>query len=137
ISIRRRVGARQLGADGFRDQRHQENTRIENSRYREHSLGAIERFLCNGCDPMSPEALRKKIEDEIGGNWDRSNRHQIDLKQCLLPRPIQRIYENSQYRTDQSEEPENTRLLLLWLVLKEHGDDIKYSIVYNERTQTF
>ena len=86
---------------------------------------------------MSPEALRKKIEDEIGGNWDRSNRHQIDLKQCLLPRPIQRVYENSQYQPDQHEDPENTRLLLLWLVLKEHGDDAKYSIVYNERTNSF
>jgi hypothetical protein len=86
---------------------------------------------------MSPEALRKKIEDEIGGNWERGDRHRIDLRQCLLPRPIQSIYENSQYRPDQTEDPENTRLLLLWLVLKEHGDDTKYSIVYNERTKSF
>ncbi len=87
---------------------------------------------------MSPEALRRKVEDEIGGNWERSNRHQIDLKECLLPRPIQKVYENSLYRPDETEDPDNTRLLLLWLVLKEHpSDDSKYSIVYNEKTKTF
>jgi hypothetical protein len=91
-----------------------------------------------GSDPMSPEALRKKIEEELGGNWERSNPHQIDLKQCLLQRPIQKVYENSLHRPDLPDDPDNTRLLLLWLVLKEDPiDDGKYAIVYNERAKIF
>jgi hypothetical protein len=87
---------------------------------------------------MSPEALRQKIEKEIGGNWDLTNLHKIDLKKCLLGRPIQKIYENSLYQPDLPEDtPDNTRLLLLWQVLEENPAGEGYAIVYNEKSKLF
>jgi hypothetical protein len=37
---------------------------------------------------MSAETLRQKIEDEIGGHWERTNLHDVDLRRCLLDRLV-------------------------------------------------
>jgi len=86
---------------------------------------------------MSPEALRQKIEKEIGENGEPTN-FQVDLKKRLLPRPIQKIYENALYEPDWPDDvPDNTPLLLLWLVLREDPAGEGSAIVYNEKSKLF
>ena len=71
----------------------------------------------------APSDVRNRVEQEIAGDWGRSNAHGVDLKTCLVdPR-------RQQYRDSFNE----SRTLDLWLVLEEdvqtHGG---YEIIFDE-----
>jgi hypothetical protein len=44
---------------------------------------------------MSPAEVKRKVFNEIGEDWSRSNAHGVDLKQCLLPKPMRKPFRNS------------------------------------------
>jgi hypothetical protein len=78
------------------------------------------------------------IEDEIAGNWSRSDLHGVKLQRCLLERPTLESFDNPTHRPDLSESAENPRKVALWLVLEENpvGKD-GYSIVYDQDRKLF
>lgn len=68
---------------------------------------------------MSPETLRAQIESEIGKDWDRTNLHGVDLRACLLQRPVIKTYENSFFDPKRAVADHNTTTVEMWQVLKE------------------
>jgi hypothetical protein len=87
---------------------------------------------------MSAEAIRKKIEGEVGGHWSRSNLHGVDLKRCLLREPVLAAYKNSFHDPGKPEGDRNKPVIQLWLVLEE--DPVAkegYAIVYDEAADRF
>jgi hypothetical protein len=77
----------------------------------------------------TPEEIKAVIEQEIGGDWSRSNLHGCDLHRCLVE-PVKRQYENSFKKGEE---------LTLWLVLEECPEepDTGYKIVFDEETGDF
>jgi hypothetical protein len=71
---------------------------------------------------MTAEAIAQRIEDEVAGDWSRSNAHGVNLRACLV----------SPTRKSFREHPD--RLVELWLVLEEIRETCGgYKIVFDER----
>ena len=75
---------------------------------------------------MTSQDIENLINVEISGNWERSNAHGVDLKQCLV-KPIKEKY----YSFDKSEIKE------LWTVLEETPDRKNYKVFYDEEENCF
>jgi hypothetical protein len=76
---------------------------------------------------MNSQNIRSLIENEIGGNWDQSNAHGIDLRTCLVT-PERRRYIDAGGR----------ETIELWLVLEEDPSERKgYKIVFDESAGRF
>lgn len=87
---------------------------------------------------MLAAEIRKRVEDEIGDDWARSNLHGIDLQRCLLREPVLRTYVNSWYDSTKPKDKDNEPNELLWLVLKEDAVAREgHQIVFGERTGLF
>jgi hypothetical protein len=72
---------------------------------------------------MTAAELQRRIHDEIGSNWDRTNAHGCDLRACLVD-PVKLPYEDI---TD------SATTVYLWLVLRESpADHSGYMIVFDE-----
>lgn len=70
---------------------------------------------------------------EIDGNWSISNAHGVDLKRCLLPKPVMSLFQDMSGRN-----PDPSRTINLWLVLEEDPDTRSgYKIVYDEQKNMF
>lgn len=77
---------------------------------------------------MTSSEVSRIIEEEIGGDWSRSNLHGVDLKRCLVL-PIKQIYEDSFVKGES---------LSLWLVLEENPDTKDgYKIIFGEESAQF
>ena len=77
---------------------------------------------------MNASELRKRIEDEIGDNWSRTNLHNVDLRTALLsePRKITVIDAGGQ------------KTIPVWLVLEEcPGMNGGYAVVYSEEDAAY
>ncbi|MBM2813888.1 MAG: hypothetical protein HW421_650 [Ignavibacteria bacterium] len=70
---------------------------------------------------MTQIEIQNKIYDEINGNWNITNLHGVNLKNCLIT-PIKQKY----YSIDKEQEVE------LWTVLEESQDHNGYKIFYDE-----
>jgi hypothetical protein len=82
---------------------------------------------------MTPEEVRALIEDEIAGDWSRTNLHACDLRRCLVP-PVLRDYDDC--GTPLPTDP--PRVVRLWLVLEEIPEERSgYQIVYSEQAGMF
>jgi hypothetical protein len=85
---------------------------------------------------LTADNVLKKVEAEIGDNWDVSNAHSVDLRTCLVKPPVLFEYKNSFYQPDKQDHTNSmvsSPTLRLWLVLEEHPDTHKgYAIVYDE-----
>lgn len=78
---------------------------------------------------MKASEVSAIIEQEIDGNWSRSNAHGVDLKRCLIVPPVKRIYEDS-FKEGET--------LALWLVLEEIPESSTgYKIVFDEASGMF
>jgi hypothetical protein len=87
---------------------------------------------------VSPDALRRKIEGEIDGNWHLTNLHGVDLRRCLRRRPERQSYRNSFYKPDMPESENNRQAIDLWCVLEEAPETKKgYVIVYDDTKDLF
>jgi hypothetical protein len=76
---------------------------------------------------MTPLQVRELVEQEIGGQWDRSNLHGVDLRTCLME---PQLAECRDLATGKQVE--------LWLVLSEcPGSDNCYGVGYDERSKVF
>jgi hypothetical protein len=76
---------------------------------------------------MTEEEVESKIKAEIGGNWDISNAHGVDLRNCLI-KPIKQKYIDSM---------DKNRIIELWTVLEETPDRNGYKIYYDETADDF
>ena len=76
---------------------------------------------------MTSEQVRARVEDEIGGQWDRTNLHHVDLRQGLVtPERLNFVW------ADGSPAPN------LWLVLRESPEPGPgYAVVYDEESDKF
>jgi hypothetical protein len=85
---------------------------------------------------LTADNVLKKVEAEIGDNWDLSNAHAVDLRTSLVKPPVLLEYKNSWYQADKQDHINrmlSSPTLRLWLVLEEHPDTHKgYAIVYDE-----
>jgi hypothetical protein len=79
--------------------------------------------------------VRKRIEDEIGKDWTRSN---VDLRRCLLREPVLTTYTNSFFDPAKPKDRRNRKQIKLWLVLEEDPlEKNGYKIVYDDREDLF
>lgn len=77
---------------------------------------------------MTNAEVRELVHAQIAGRWDRSNLHNVSLRECLIEPP--RLVTFSDAATDK---PVNA-----WLVL--HADpkqQLGYAVVYDERSGKF
>lgn len=82
---------------------------------------------------MTSEAVRQIVQQEIAGDWQRSNAHGCDLRRCLVE-PV--IGEYDDLGTRRPIDPAAT--IRLWLVLEESPEDRGgYKIVFDERSGLF
>ena len=87
---------------------------------------------------MSPAEVKRKVLDEIGSDWSRSNLHGVNLKQCLLSTPIRKSLRNSWFDTKLRESDTNRINVELWLILEERPTEKDgYAIVYSEEGDQF
>jgi len=82
---------------------------------------------------MSPQEVRRLVENEIGNDWAVTNHHHVDLHRALVePRKItviERTVKNGKLRD---------RTLAVWLVLVERPDtEDGYRIVMKEDEAVF
>ena len=67
------------------------------------------------------------MEKEIGGQWERSNLHGVDLRKCLLEPELAECLD-----------PAAGKRIRLWLVLSERpGRDNCYGVAYDEQSREF
>lgn len=77
---------------------------------------------------MNAEEVRRRVENEIGDDWQRTNAHGCEFRRCLVKPALVECSRNS----DGSEAVE------VWVVLKENPDsDIGYRVVYCEKDDGF
>jgi hypothetical protein len=76
---------------------------------------------------MTGEQVRARVEDAIAGQWDRSNLHDVNLRDALVrPERLAFVW------ADGSPAPD------LWLVLREHpAPGSGYAVVYDEGSDQF
>ena len=77
---------------------------------------------------MDPAAIRKIVEDEISGNWVRSNLHGVDLRACMVQPSLQTFRGH----------PPNTPAWELWVVLEEDPVELSgYKVAYDVESGEF
>ena len=77
---------------------------------------------------MTPDEIRTLIENDIAGDWLRSNRHGCDLRRCLV---VPELREYDDCGTPPS-------IVRMWLLLEENPDDRSgYKIVYSDQAGLF
>lgn len=75
---------------------------------------------------MTAAEIKAVVLSEIGDQWQRTNLHHVNLRECLVdPEPLSLI----DMRTEQP--------LQAWLVLRECPAGNGYGIVYDEASGTF
>ena len=74
---------------------------------------------------MTSEEVLRLIENEIAGNWTRSNAHGVDLRRCLLRPPRKQVFEDL-----------GGTKIELWRVLDENPGG-GYSIVFDEEEGSY
>ncbi len=76
---------------------------------------------------MTPQQVRELVEQQISGQWDRSNLHGVDLRTCLLDPQLTKCIDAG---TGQPVD--------LWVVLSEApGNTSCYGVAYDERSKVF
>jgi hypothetical protein len=87
---------------------------------------------------MSPAEVKRKVLDEIGDDFTRSNPHGVDLEKSLLPTPMRKSFQNSFFDPKLQESDVNPRKEEFWLILEEQPVTKNgYEIVYAEARNQF
>jgi hypothetical protein len=87
---------------------------------------------------MTPAEVKRRVLDEIGGDFTRSNLHRLDLKRCLLSSPMRKTFQNSFFDPKLQESDVNPRNKEFWLVLEEQPITKNgYEIVYEDDRDQF
>lgn len=82
---------------------------------------------------MEPREIAAQVEQEIAGQWSRSNAHGVDLRRCLVTPRLIRC--RNTFPTPDAPSP---RELELWLVLTEIPDSTDgYLIVCDQAAERF
>lgn len=79
---------------------------------------------------MTSDNVRQLVQQDIGGDWQRSNAHGCDLRRCLVT-PV--LFEYDDIGIRQPDAPAG--VVRLWLVLEESPESRDgYKIVFSEQT---